>query len=153
MVVLVSADSPSFAATSAWRTTTVTSSSSPPARIGAIGGAAAARLVARPRPVPLRLAALADAARVDGRARFCHVASTDGSFTANLPVDEALASGLVLYELDGAELPASFGGPFRLLFPDSQDCSVNVKFLGELRFLEQPGSHTARCAEEEDGAV
>lgn len=67
------------------------------------------------------------------------------SWTANLALDEAL-EGLVLYEAQGAELPRALGGPFRLLFPDGEDCSVNVKFLGRIEFLEEPGSHTASCA-------
>lgn len=81
-------------------------------------------------------------------ARYLHVESSDGSFTANIPVAEAMDGGLVLYELDGEPVPPRFGGPFRLLFPDSADCSVNVKFLGRVDAVVEPGSHTARCADE-----
>ena len=59
-----------------------------------------------------------------------------------------LRGGLVLYELDGEPLPERFGGPFRLLFPDGDDCSVSVKFLGRIDVLAEPGSHTARCADD-----
>ena len=80
-------------------------------------------------------------------AAFVHVACEDDAFTANLTGEEARA-GLILYELDGAPLPRRFGGPFRLLFPDGEDCSVNVKFLASIRFRTEPGPHTARCADD-----
>lgn len=100
----------------------------------------------------VRLAGLAEEAGATGTARFVHVESADGSFTANVAMDEALHDGLVLYELDGEELPARFGGPFRLLFtpaPDGEeDCSVNVKQLGRLEFVKIRGSHTARCVDD-----
>lgn len=92
----------------------------------------------------VRLSAIAALAGVSPAARFVHVASEDGGFTANIDLPTAL-EGLILYEHDGQELPRSFGGPFRLLFADSEDCSVNVKFLGRIEFVEEPGSHTARC--------
>jgi len=95
----------------------------------------------------LRFAALIERARPSAAARFVHVASSDGGFTANVPLEQARAGGLVLYELEGEELPRKYGGPFRLLFVDGEDCSVNVKFLGRVEFLEHPGSHTARCAD------
>ena len=96
----------------------------------------------------VRLAALYELLRPSG-ARFVHVASADGGFTANLELERALAQGLVLYARGGAPLPARLGGPFRLLLADgSGDCSINVKFLGRVLFLAEPGSHTARCADE-----
>lgn len=97
--------------------------------------------------VAVRLEALAALAQPKEEARFVHVESTDGTFTANVPIDQALRSGLVLYALGGEALPNRYGGPFRLLFVDEEDCSVNVKFLGRLEFIAEPGSHTARCAD------
>jgi DMSO/TMAO reductase YedYZ molybdopterin-dependent catalytic subunit len=104
--------------------------------------------------VAVRLAALAEVARPSADARFVHVESADGGFTANIPLERALAHGLVLYARDGAPLPASHGGPFRLLVVDAdaepdagEDCSLNVKFLGRVTFVGAPGSHTARCAD------
>jgi len=96
----------------------------------------------------VRLAGVLGLLGVPADARFVHVESSDGSFTANIPIDDARASGLVLYELAGEPLPARYGGPFRLLFPDGDDCSVNVKFLGRVDVVADPGSHTARCADE-----
>jgi len=104
-------------------------------------------LVEGRRGSAVRLAALAQAARVSEEARFVHVASEDGGFSANVALDEALEGGLVLYALDGAELPRAWGGPFRLLFADGEDCSLNVKFLGRVAFVREPGEHTARCVD------
>ena len=95
----------------------------------------------------VRFAALAALAEPTDEAKYVHVESSDGGFTANLEIDQAMSGGLVLYALDGEELPAKYGGPFRLLFVDEEDCSVNVKFLGKVTFLAEPGSHTARCAD------
>jgi len=100
----------------------------------------------------VRLAALADLAGPTADARFVHVASLDGGFTANVPLERALQDGLVLYAHEGKPLPAAFGGPFRLLFlasegegGEAEDCSLNVKFLGTVAFVGEPGAHTARC--------
>ena len=93
----------------------------------------------------VRFAGIAELAAPSSEAKFVHVESSDGGFTANVPIEDALAGGLVLYALDGEELPTKFGGPFRLLFVDEEDCSVNVKFLGRVEFLSEPGTHTARC--------
>lgn len=96
----------------------------------------------------VRLGGVLDLVGSPPGARYVHVESSDGSFTANIPLADARAGGLVLYELGDEALPRSHGGPFRLLFPDGDDCSVNVKFLGRVDLLVDPGSHTARCADE-----
>ena len=96
----------------------------------------------------VRLAGLAALVEPTAAARFVHVASADGGFTANIPLEQALGGGLVLYEHGGAALPARFGGPFRLLFTDSEDCSVNVKFLRSIEFVSNRGAHTAHCADD-----
>lgn len=93
----------------------------------------------------LRLSALLDLVQPASSARIVHVESADGSFTANVDLGTARAAGLVLYALGDEPLPARYGGPVRLLFADSDDCSVNVKELGRIELLETPGSHTARC--------
>lgn len=104
-------------------------------------------LVAGREGAAVRFAGLATLAQPTPEAKYVHVASSDGGFTANLELDQAMSGGLVLYALGGEELPAKYGGPFRLLFVDEEDCSVNVKFLGRVEFLAEPGSHTARCAD------
>jgi len=104
-------------------------------------------LVAGRRGGAARLAGLLCLAEPTPAARFVHVESEDGGFTANVPLDQAMRAGLVLYEHEGDELPRELGGPFRLLFVDGEDCSVNVKFLGRIELVGEPGSHTARCAD------
>ena len=84
--------------------------------------------------------------------RFVLDARGHSRIIASRPVDaarieRALAHALVLYALEGQALPGEFGGPFRLLVAEGDDCSVNVKFLASLEFLEEPGSHTARCSD------
>lgn len=103
------------------------------------------------RGTAVRLSALCRLAAPGADARFVHVESLDGGFTANVELERALAEGLVLYARDGAPLPAEHGGPFRLLFVgadgEGEDCSLNVKFLGRVELVPAPGSHTARCAD------
>ena len=96
----------------------------------------------------VKLEALIDLAQPGVETRFVHVASADGGFTANVALDEARKGGVVLYRLGEDELPRKFGGPFRLLFADGEDCSVNVKFLGRIELLAEEGTHTASCADE-----
>jgi len=105
------------------------------------------RLVEGREGAAVPLAALVQRIGVTPEARWVHVASEDGDFTANIELEEALRDGLVLFELHGEPLPRRFGGPFRLLFADSSDCSVNVKFLARVELVAEPGSHTARCAD------
>jgi len=133
-----------------------------------VGGPAAARtleltareLAAAPHQVPdvgahvegregaaVSLRALAELAGATDAARLVHVESADGGFTANVDLATALSAGLVLHSLCGEPLPARYGGPFRLLFADVDDCSVNVKDLGRVEFRTDPGSHTARCSD------
>ena len=96
----------------------------------------------------IRFRAIAEKAQPDPTVRYVHVASTDGGFTASLDFDEVCEKGVVLYGLDDQPLPETYGGPFRLMLVDSEDCSVNVKFLGRVEFTAEPGSHTAKCADE-----
>jgi G3E family GTPase len=70
-------------------------------------------------------------------ARFVLVAS-DGMTTAPLDVREA-AGALVVHSLDGAELPAGQGGPFRVLVPagtgEEKPTCASVKGLVRVRLL------------------
>ena len=66
------------------------------------------------------------------------LASTDGKFTASVPLDDIL-DALLVYELDGKPLPEQYGGPIRFLIPDAAACHTggadtcaNVKFLGRI---------------------
>ncbi|MCA8916011.1 MAG: molybdopterin-dependent oxidoreductase [Planctomycetes bacterium] len=86
----------------------------------------------------VRLRGLIDkAGRKDG-ATHATLASTDGKFTASVPLDDIL-DALLVYELDGKPLPEQYGGPIRFLIPDAAACHTggadtcaNVKFLGRI---------------------
>jgi DMSO/TMAO reductase YedYZ molybdopterin-dependent catalytic subunit len=76
------------------------------------------------------------------------IIASDGSFAASVPLD-AVRDAVLLYRLGDAELPASKGGPVRLLIPDAARCHsaevdscANVKFVGTLRLSAGPGQDT-----------
>jgi DMSO/TMAO reductase YedYZ molybdopterin-dependent catalytic subunit len=76
------------------------------------------------------------------------VIASDGSFAASVPLD-AVRDAVLLYRHGDAELPASSGGPVRLLIPDAARCRsaevdtcANVKFVGTLRVSAGPGEDT-----------
>ena len=64
------------------------------------------------------------------------VAAADGMVSAPAPVD-AVGEALLVHGLGGAELPATQGGPFRLLAPPGEgrtNCA-NVKGVAQIRIL------------------
>ena len=86
----------------------------------------------------VRLRSLIDAAGRKPAATHATLASTDGKFTASVPLDDILDAVLV-YQLNGEPLPEQFGGPIRFLIPDAAACHAggadtcaNVKFLGRI---------------------
>lgn len=86
----------------------------------------------------VRLRGLIDAAGRNPGATHATLASSDGEFTASVPLDDILDAVLV-YELNGEPLPAQFGGPIRFLIPDAAACHTggadtcaNVKFLASI---------------------
>lgn len=90
----------------------------------------------------VRLSAVLAKAGARPDARFLHVASSDPAFAVSLPLAEVADRALVVFELDGAPLPAAKGGPFRLLVPGHPDECVNVKQLARLELSDQPGRDT-----------
>lgn len=58
--------------------------------------------------------------------------SGDGRFSASLTLQQAMDHGILLYELDGAPLPQSRGGPFRLVTPGLGDLCANVKGVARI---------------------
>ena len=71
---------------------------------------------------------------IDPSATHCSVVSRDSSYSASIPVDELLGGGWLAYALDGKQLPAEKGGPFRLTVMQGTTLCWNVKDVGELRF-------------------
>jgi 2-dehydropantoate 2-reductase len=89
----------------------------------------------------VRLAALLERARATARARYVNIASGDPAFAVSLPLSEA-AGAVVVYSLDGAELPEGKGGPFRLLVPGHRDECVHVKQVARIELSDRPGRDT-----------
>lgn len=86
----------------------------------------------------VRLKSIIDkAGRRDG-ADHATLASTDGAFTASVPIDDIL-DAIVVYRDGDAPLPEDLGGPIRFLIPNPGACHsggadtcANVKFLGRI---------------------
>ncbi|MGH7256693.1 MAG: molybdopterin-dependent oxidoreductase, partial [Nitrospirales bacterium] len=66
----------------------------------------------------------------------------DGQFAASVRLKEAAEFGVLVYELDGAPLPPSKGGPFRLVTPGLGDLCANVKDVGRLEITVGAGRDT-----------
>jgi DMSO/TMAO reductase YedYZ molybdopterin-dependent catalytic subunit len=86
----------------------------------------------------VRLRSLLDAAGRNDGATHATLASSDGKFTASVPLDD-IVDALLVFELDGEPLPGQYGGPIRFLIPDAAACHTggadtcaNVKFLGRI---------------------
>lgn len=74
---------------------------------------------------------------------FATVRSTTGDYSACVPLG-GLAEALLLYRLGDAPLPASHGGPFRLMIPDAAACRTadidacaNVKDVGSIEISNE----------------
>jgi len=68
--------------------------------------------------------------------------SQDGQFAASLTVKQAAEYGVLVYELDGQPLPASKGGPFRLVAPGLGDLCANVKGVARIELTKGPEKDT-----------
>lgn len=73
-----------------------------------------------------------------------HVAfhASDGKYSASLTLDQAREHGVLVYELDGAPLPDTKGGPFRLITPGLGDLCANVKSVARIEITKGPGLDT-----------
>lgn len=70
----------------------------------------------------------AGAAEADGTATF----RSGDDFSADVPVATA-RQGWLVFRMDGAPLPARYGGPVRLFIPGSDDRCANVKSVDHIR--------------------
>lgn len=68
--------------------------------------------------------------------------SQDGQFAASLTLAQAIEHGVLVYEVDGAPLPTSKGGPFRLVTPGLGDLCANVKGVARIELTRGPGRDT-----------
>jgi hypothetical protein len=93
----------------------------------------------------VRLQAILDKVAPTTAAEYITLQSTDGKFSASVPL-AAVRDAIVVYRLGDEPLPAKKGGPFRFLIPHVESCAIggvdacaNVKFLGLLQLSQQPG--------------
>jgi 2-dehydropantoate 2-reductase len=73
-----------------------------------------------------------------------HIAfhAADGTYSACLTLQQARDHGILVYELDGAPLPDTKGGPFRLVTPGLGDLCANVKGVSRIEITKGPGRDT-----------
>lgn len=74
---------------------------------------------------------------------------SDDGFSASLPLADVRDRGLVIFDIHGAPVDRSFGGPFRFLIPNAAECRTadvdacaNVKHLVQIDVTEGPGTDT-----------
>ena len=96
----------------------------------------------------VRLEAILDRLQPDGDLDHLTVESTDGGFSASVPL-EALRHALIAYRVGDEPLPRDKGGPLRFLIPNDEGCATggadacaNVKFVGTLRLTKGKGKDT-----------
>jgi 2-dehydropantoate 2-reductase len=90
----------------------------------------------------IRLKALLDVPALAIKADHVTVHSGDGTYSACLTLEQAKSFGLLVYELDGAPLPESKGGPFRLVTPGLGDLCANVKGVARIEVTIGTGRDT-----------
>ena len=96
----------------------------------------------------VRLQSVLDAVGVGAAASHLTLSSTDGKFSASVPLD-AVREAVVAYRLGNQPLPREKGGPMRFFIPQVEQCAVggvdacaNVKFLGCIRVTRAAGADT-----------
>ena len=90
----------------------------------------------------IRLKALLDVPALGINADHVTVHSGDGKYSACLTLEQAKSFGVLVYELDGAPLPESKGGPFRLVTPGLGDLCANVKGVARIEVTVGTGKDT-----------
>ena len=90
----------------------------------------------------IRLKALLDVPALGIKADHVTVHSGDGKYSACLTLEQAKSFGVLVYELDGAPLPESKGGPFRLVTPGLGDLCANVKGVARIEVTVGTGKDT-----------
>ena len=90
------------------------------------------------------LRALLDRAGRSESARYVTLSSADGAFAISVPLKPLLERALLVYRLGAGELPASQGGPVRLLLTGAVECQAEeldacaqVKHLAKIRLTAE----------------
>jgi 2-dehydropantoate 2-reductase len=68
--------------------------------------------------------------------------ASDRKYSACLTLQQAREYGILVYELDGAALPDTKGGPLRLVAPGLGDLCANVKGVVRIEITRGPGRDT-----------
>lgn len=94
----------------------------------------------------VRLSALLESAGVLPEAQFITLHAAADDFHASVPLLAVRERAVVIYQLDGAPLAKSAGGPFRFFIPDHAACQTheiddcaNVKFVDRIELSRERG--------------
>ena len=108
----------------------------------------------------IRLDALLAAAGLRSGASHLTLESTDGKFSASVPLDAVAPRGIVVYREGDVPLPEDKGGPVRFLIQDVESCGLaevdlcaNVKFLGRIVVTGTPGRDTRPTTQKQHEAL
>ena len=93
----------------------------------------------------VRLQVVLEQVRPKETVRYITLESTDGKFSASVPL-EAVQEGIIAYRFNDTALPENKGGPYRFFIPNISECHVgevdacaNVKFLGRIYLSHEKG--------------
>ena len=84
------------------------------------------------------VAAILDSIVIADDATHGTVVSSDGGYTASIPIGTLRTGGWLAVALDGHPLPADRGGPLRLTVADGTTLCWNVKDVGSIRLTTGP---------------
>ncbi len=84
------------------------------------------------------VAAILDSVAIDTAASHGTVTSSDGRYTASIPLATLRSGGWLAVALDGRPLPSERGGPLRLTVADGTTLCWNVKDVGTIRLTDGP---------------
>ena len=106
------------------------------------------------------LAAVLALARARPEARYITLETSDGKFSASVPLDAVAERGIVVYREGDAPLAESKGGPVRFYIRDVESCGIadldkcaNVKYLRRIMLSEQPGRDTRPVTQKQHTAL
>jgi len=112
------------------------------------------------RGTAVTLAGLLSHVGVRAGAAYLSLHSAADDFHASIPLSAVRERALLIYELDGAALPAAAGGPFRFLIPDYAACHTdevdecaNVKFVDHIELTADRGRDNRPHDEQEHAAL
>ena len=78
--------------------------------------------------------------------------SQDGQFSASLTLKQAAEYGILIYQLDGEQIPESKGGPYRLVTPGLGDLCAHVKGVTRIELTKGPGKDTRPSMKSHQGS-